>query len=234
MLLLSKCFSTCSYYQSTPWCLFCVFKINSLSNADFTVDVTPFFVSFSSLCLTWLFKSVQAAFKILVSSLDNLNNDQTYSHQYLKIAYGILDLKKGFYKNLIYNCKREFAEGFLEVYENRADDLSNDLKLIDISILIFFQFYSNINKNQLKIVVEETYCLHPNEYFEILNLKNGEAWRRGISGFVQIPRHGWDQRVADFNRFLHIKTRSCSSCLVVYLHATSSSLRIPKNIKCEP
>ena len=75
------------------------------------------------------------------------------------------------------------------MYENRADDLSNDLKLFDISILIFFQFYSNMNKNQLKIVVEET-CLHPNEYFEILNLKNGEAWRRGIAGFVQIPRHG--------------------------------------------
>ena len=215
MLLLSKCFSRCSYYQSTPWCLFSVFKINSLSNADFTVDVTPFFVSFSSLCLSWFFKSAHAAFKILVSSLDNLNNDQTYSHQYLKIAYSILDLKKGFYKNLIYNCKRQFAEDFLEVYENRADDLSNDLKLFDISILIFFQFYSNMNKNQLKIVVEET-------------------WRRGISGFVQIPRHGWDQRVADFNRFSHIKTRSCSSCLVVYLHATSSSPRIPKNIKCEP
>ena len=32
------------------------------------------------------------------SSYENLTNDQTYNHQYLRIANGILDLKKGFDK----------------------------------------------------------------------------------------------------------------------------------------
>ena len=30
---------------------------------------------------------------------------------------------------------------------------------------------------------------------------------------------GWDQRLADFHRFLTIETRSCYSCLVLYIHA---------------
>ena len=47
------------------------------------------------------------------------------------------------------------------MYENRADNLSNNLRLNEISILIFFQFYCKINRNQLEIVVEATYGLHP-------------------------------------------------------------------------
>ena len=49
----------------------------------------------------------------------------------------------------------------MEVYENCADNLSNNLRLNEISILIFFQFYCQINRNRLEIVVETTYGLHP-------------------------------------------------------------------------
>ena len=56
---------------------------------------------------------------------------------------------------------RGFAEDCLEVYENHADHLSTNLILQEISILIFFQFYCKINRNQLQIVVETTYGLNP-------------------------------------------------------------------------
>ena len=57
---------------------------------------------------------------------------------------------------------RGFAEDWLELYKNRADHLSNNLRLNEISLLIFFQFYCKINRNKLEIVVEATYGLHPN------------------------------------------------------------------------
>ena len=62
---------------------------------------------------------------------------------------GILDLKKGFDKTLknITSCKQGSAEDCLEVYENCADHLSNSLRLKEMFILIFFQFYCNINRN---------------------------------------------------------------------------------------
>ena len=56
------------------------------------------------------------------------------------------------------------------MYENCADCLSNNLRLNEISILTCFQFYFKINRNQLGIAVKATYGLHPNEYFEILDL----------------------------------------------------------------
>ena len=62
------------------------------------------------------------------------------------------------------------SEDQLEVYENRADHLSNNLRLNEISILPFFRFYFKIKRNQLKIVVKATHGLHPNKYFEILYL----------------------------------------------------------------
>ena len=67
---------------------------------------------------------------------------------------------------------RGFPEDCLKVYENCADHLSSNLRLNEISILTFFQFYSKKkNRNQSEIVSEATYDLHPNYYFEILNLK---------------------------------------------------------------
>ena len=68
------------------------------------------------------------------------------------------------------------AEDCLEVYENRADRLSNNLRLCEISILTFFQFYFK-NRNQLEIVVIATYGLYPNKYFEILDLT---FWGRSL------------------------------------------------------
>ena len=66
--------------------------------------------------------------------------------------------------NDILDLKKEFDKT-LEVYENRDDNLSNNLRLNEIFILIFLQFYGKINRNQLEIVVEATYGLHPYYYF---------------------------------------------------------------------
>ena len=48
----------------------------------------------------------------------------------------------------------------MEVYENRADNPSNNLRLHEISIPNFFQFYCKVSRNQLQIVEDATYGLH--------------------------------------------------------------------------
>ena len=50
---------------------------------------------------------------------------------------------------------------------------------------------------------------------KILKKKLGDEEFRVSFKFL---RCGWDQRLADFNRFANIETRSCYSCLVLYLH----------------
>ena len=45
---------------------------------------------------------------------------------------------------------------WMKVFENRADHLNNNLILQEISILIFFQFYCKLHRNQSQIVVETT------------------------------------------------------------------------------
>ena len=86
--------------------------------------------------------------------------------------------KKDILKLLKYtNCKWGFAQDCLEVYENGTDHLSNNQRLNEISKLIFFQFYFKIKRNQLEIVLTATYGLHPNKYFEILNLT---FWGRSL------------------------------------------------------
>ena len=70
----------------------------------------------------------------------------------------------------ITNCKWRLAEDWLEVYENCADRLSNNLRIIEISIITSPQFYFKINRNQLEIVVKTTYGLHPNKFFKMLYL----------------------------------------------------------------
>ena len=69
------------------------------------------------------------------------------------------------------------AEDWLEVYGNRGDCLSNSLRLNEISIPTFFQCYFKINRNQLEIVLKETYCLHSNKFFKILYLT---FWGRSL------------------------------------------------------
>ena len=78
----------------------------------------------------------------------------------------ILDLKKEYIKTLkkYTNCKWGLPKDCLELYENCADPLSNNLRPNEISILTFFQIYFKINKNQLEIVVKATDGLHPNKY----------------------------------------------------------------------
>ena len=73
-------------------------------------------------------------------------------------SFQLINLKRYNLHNL---C---LPEDWLEVYENRADRLSNHLRLNEISILTFFQFYFKINRNQLEIVVKATYGLHSNKY----------------------------------------------------------------------
>ena len=62
-------------------------------------------------------------------------------------------------------------EDWLKVYENGVDRLSNNLRLNEIST--FFQFYLKRIRNQLEVIVKETYSLHPNKYFEIF-------WERSL------------------------------------------------------
>ena len=49
--------------------------------------------------------------------------------------------------------------------------LMNNLRLNEISVLTFFQFYCKINRNQSETVAEPIYGLYPNQCIEILNLK---------------------------------------------------------------
>ena len=56
--------------------------------------------------------------------------------------------------------------------------------------------------------------------FKILRKRSGDKASR-IS--FKVPRRGWDQRLADFNRFSSVEARSCFSCLVLYLHALCQS-----------
>ena len=50
----------------------------------------------------------------------------------------------------------------LTVYKliNHADYLSSSLRLNEISILTFLQFYCKIKRNQLELVIEGAYGLH--------------------------------------------------------------------------
>ena len=63
---------------------------------------------------------------------------------------GILDLKKGFDKTIknIPAVSEDLLRIVRKCVKICADNLSNNLRLNEISILIFFQFYCKINGNQ--------------------------------------------------------------------------------------
>ena len=88
----------------------------------------------------------------------------------------------------------------------------------------FFQFYCKINRNQLEIVVEANYGLHQyqsicwNIKFKISRKKPGD---KAFWDSFKFPRRGRDQRLANFNGLSNIETRSCYTCLVLYLHGLS-------------
>ena len=122
-----------------------------------------------------------------------------------------MNLKKEYDKTLKYaNCKWGVSADCLEVCEDRADHLSNNLRLNKISIFIFFQFSFKINKNQSEIVLKGTYGLHPDKYVEILNLK---FWEKSL-----VTRHFKPH--SNFRGLDEIKglPKSCYSCLVLYLY----------------
>ena len=113
----------------------------------------------------------------------------------------------------------------MEVYENGTGHLSNNLRLKEISKLIFFQFNCNINRNQLEIIMKTTYGLHPNKYFDILNPTFGkEAWWRGVSDFIQIPEAWMRSKACQFN--IDFRNRNLELLLLfsIYLHDLSHVL----------
>ena len=70
----------------------------------------------------------------------------------------------------IYICKQGLTENWLEVYEHRADHLSNNLRSNEIFILTFFYLHNSIRnscKSNLWVINSSK---HPSKYFEILNL----------------------------------------------------------------
>ena len=107
------------------------------------------------------------------------------------------------------------------MYENCTDHLSIDLSLKEISIFIAFQILlqnkqkltrKRLSKNDLW---SKPILIISNNEFKILRRKPGdEAFRVSF----KFPWRGWDQSLADFNRFSNIETRSCYSCLVLQLH----------------
>ena len=78
-----------------------------------------------------------------------------------------MNLKKQYDKTLknILTVSEDLLQIELEVYKNRADHLNNNLRVIEISILTFFQFYFKINRYRLEVVVKATYDLHPNKHW---------------------------------------------------------------------
>ena len=63
-----------------------------------------------------------------------------------------------------------FTEDWLKLYENCTDSINNNLRLSEIYIVTFFEFYFKINRNQLEIIVKATYSWYNSKYFEILHL----------------------------------------------------------------
>ena len=114
------------------------------------------------------------------------------------------------------------------MYENCSNHLRNNLRLNEISVPDFFRFYCKINRNQLEIVVEITYGLHPNKYFEILNLTYAE--KRLVARHFELHSNsrgaGEMRDFADFNRLLPTEKRSCCLCLVLYLHVAMLFYRV--------
>ena len=101
-------------------------------------------------------------------------------------------------------------EDWLKVYENGVDCLSNNLRLNEIST--FFQFYLKRIRNQLEVIVKETYSLHPNKYFEIF-------WERSLV----MRRFGFhsNSRGADEIKGLSISIDFCNTELLLLLSITS-------------
>ena len=52
------------------------------------------------------------------------------------------------------------------------------------------------------------------EFKSLIKMHGDKAFRASF----KFPRHEWDQRFADFNRFIDTKTWSCYSCLKLHLH----------------
>ena len=103
------------------------------------------------------YSDLRSVFKIKSSSNTNFTVDVTPSFVLFLFCKRIFVL-------IFQVSSRSFEfENCLEVYKIRADHQSNNLRLNEISILIFFQFHCKIN--QLEII------LNINTYFKIMNLK---------------------------------------------------------------
>ena len=106
------------------------------------------------------------------------------------------------------------------MYENPADNLSNNMRLNEIFTLKFFPILlwnkQKPIRNSCRSNLWPTLILILlNIEFKILRKRPGdEAFRVSF----KFPRGRWDQRLADFNRFSTVETqRSCHSSLILYL-----------------
>ena len=131
-----------------------------------------------------------------------------------------MGLKKGL-DNYI-SSNGGFAEDCLEVYENCADNLSNNLRSNEISILIFFQFSKKKKQKPIRNSCRSNSWSTPililwNIEFKILTKEPGDE---ALLVSFKFPMREWDQRLVDFNRCSSIETQSCYFCLplLLYLH----------------
>ena len=113
-----------------------------------------------------------------------------------------------------------FTDDCLEVYESCADNLSNKLRLNEISILIFFPILLQNTQKPIRNSCRSNLWSKPililwNIEFKVFRKKSGDERRRVSFKFLRV---GWDRRLADFNRFSSIETRNRYSCLVLCLH----------------
>ena len=104
------------------------------------------------------------------------------------------------YKTLL--CKMNFFMDFLW-----CDSHWGPILLLNKQKLISNSCRSNVRSTTILILW--------NIKLKILKKKPGDEEFRVSFKFL---RCGWDQRLADFNTFANIETRSCYSCLVLYLH----------------
>ena len=103
-------------------------------------------------------------------------------------------------------------------YKICADDLSNNLRSNEI---LYICLFTNLLQNKQKPIINSCrgklwstpILILWNIEFKILRKKPGD---KAFLVSFNFPMSGWDQRIADFNTFSNIETRSCYSSLVLY------------------
>ena len=122
----------------------------------------------------------------------------------------------------------------MKVYGNRTDHLSNNLRLNEISKLTFSQFYCKIKKKTIRTSSRSNWWSTPILIFRNIERKvlKKKPADEAFQVSFKLPRRGWDQWLAEFNRFSNIERRSCYSCLMLHLNGMSYEHNIYLSIGC--